>query len=188
MLIFQADSEQKFGPGGRKAPDASRPGNRGSWPLGWPPARQLLQESGPAQGFAPRQILVPTAFGLDSHLRRSWRRTPSFDLASAPPWPTFGSGAVAGIFLELRRCAILRELAVRFGLADDLRLFSQEFEPVFGLPKCQVLNWLERNPHLRPQYEEALRQRVALLNVAPDFSSCQPPPKEEPERQREGKP
>jgi len=73
-------------------------------------------------------------------------------------------------------------------LADDIPQFAQEFEPVFGLPKCEVLDWLERNPHLRPQYENILRQRVAILNVAPDFSVCQAPLPEESERQTEGKP
>jgi hypothetical protein len=46
-----------------------------------------------------------------------------------------------------------------------LPLFDGEYEPVYGLPKRSVEEWLARNPQLRERYERMMQARIAALGA-----------------------
>lgn len=48
---------------------------------------------------------------------------------------------------------MLKKLEKFFGMADESAPSSTEYDPVYGLPKRAVREWLARNPRLREEYE-----------------------------------
>ena len=48
---------------------------------------------------------------------------------------------------------MLKQLARLFGLTPESASTDTEFDPVYGLPKRAIEEWLERNPRLREEYE-----------------------------------
>jgi hypothetical protein len=47
----------------------------------------------------------------------------------------------------------MSRFAKLFGVGADSTSPSGEYEPVYGLPRRRVEEWLACNPHLREQYE-----------------------------------
>ena len=56
-------------------------------------------------------------------------------------------------------------LLARLGLVSD-RDPLDAFDPVYGLAKSAVEDWLSRNPLLSRQHEAALRRRIDLSHAA----------------------
>jgi hypothetical protein len=53
---------------------------------------------------------------------------------------------------------MLKRLGRLIGAAADSVWPHTEYDPVYGLPKWSVEEWLARNPRIRPEYEAALRE------------------------------
>ncbi len=58
-----------------------------------------------------------------------------------------------------RNAAMLRWLVKCFGFDKDGPAQRPEYDPVYGLPRRAVEEWLARNPRLREEYE---RLRASL--------------------------
>jgi hypothetical protein len=61
--------------------------------------------------------------------------------------------------------AMLERLWRRFGKNGRSTSPDGEYEPVYGLPRHEVEQWLERNPHLREKYEAELQERKQAWKV-----------------------
>jgi len=55
--------------------------------------------------------------------------------------------------LMLEEIAMLNWVRRIFGMAAESASSDPEFDPVYGLPRRAVEEWLARNPRLREEYE-----------------------------------
>jgi hypothetical protein len=58
---------------------------------------------------------------------------------------------------------MIQALCKLLGISVDPASLHTEYEPVYGLPKRAVEEWLARNPQLNEEYEAQLRQRTLAL-------------------------
>jgi hypothetical protein len=49
-----------------------------------------------------------------------------------------------------------------------------KFEPIYGLPKRSLDEWMSRNPKLKEEYEEELSVRLQRRRAAQDAKSRRP--------------
>ena len=54
---------------------------------------------------------------------------------------------------------MLKWLGQLFGKAGEPRSSYPEDDPIYGLPRQSIEQWLARNPRLKEEYEAELRRR-----------------------------
>jgi hypothetical protein len=74
----------------------------------------------------------------------------------------FALSSIAPLFRRPAReeIAMAKRLARFFGLSAESVPANREFEPVYGLPRRSVEEWLARNPELRATYEAELQKEL----------------------------
>jgi hypothetical protein len=63
---------------------------------------------------------------------------------------------------------MLKRLQRLFGMVPEFASPSTKYDPIYGLPKWAVQEWLARNPPLREEYEAAVRQKKVALRTGND--------------------
>jgi hypothetical protein len=64
-----------------------------------------------------------------------------------------------------------REWLRLIGLSDSADPIGDQYDPVYGLPRRSLEEWLARNPDVKDEYEAELRRRA----VRHDGSKSTPP-------------